>query len=132
MTKNDLHYISPAGLEAYQVFKSLCIIVRNTSEGSREPERPTSPKTNPRSPRLKPRSAHKVQEVCENKSDDYQPTSIFATTFHNTQLYLANLKFPCPIGMSTCPEISLINPVDRWSRMDKGKLCYSCLLPNNV
>ena len=132
MTKNDLDYKNPAGLEAYQVFKSLCIIVRNTKEGSREPKRPTSPKSKPRSPRLKPRSAHKVQEVCEDKSDGDQPTSIFATIVHNTQWYLTNLKFPCPIGMSTCPEFFSINPVDRWSRMDKGKLCYSCLLPKNV
>ena len=38
MTKNDLDCKNPTGSEAYLVFKDLCIIERNTSEGSRDLE----------------------------------------------------------------------------------------------
>ena len=97
MTRKDLDYKNPAGLEAYQVFKNLCIIERNTSEGSRNPERPKSPRSKPRSPKLKPKSVYKVQEDPEDKSDEELFSSTFATSFHNTQWYPANLKFPCPM-----------------------------------
>lgn len=58
MNKNDLDYKN----HAYQVFKNLCIIEMNTSEGSRDPERSNSPKSKTRSLRPKPKSAHKVQK----------------------------------------------------------------------
>jgi len=137
MTRNNLDYKNPAGPAAYKVFKNLCIVERNTSEGSRIPEKPSSPKTKPRSPKPKPKSVYKIQEKNESCSDDELQPSTFATTFHNQQWYPPNLKFPCPIGnhkheMSTCSEFFSLNPVERWGKMDKGKICYACLLPKNV
>ena len=58
MTKNDLNYKN----HAYQVFKNLCIIERNTSEGSRDPDRSNSPISKTRSLRPKPKSVHKAQK----------------------------------------------------------------------
>ena len=92
----------------------------------------------PRSLKLKPKSVHRVAKTNENKSNDEQSSnSAFATSYHNTQWYPANLKFPCPLGnhkheMSTCSEFFLFNPAERWSKMDKGKICYSCLSPKNI
>lgn len=60
MTRNGLDYKNPTGADAYAVFKNLCIIERNTSEGSRVPERVGSLRSKPRSPRSKPKSAFKV------------------------------------------------------------------------
>ena len=39
MTRAGLDYKNPVGEAAYRVFKNLCIIERNKSEGSRESER---------------------------------------------------------------------------------------------
>ena len=50
MTKSGLDYKSPVGVIAYSVFKELCIIERNKSEGSRGSEKSSSPRTKPRSP----------------------------------------------------------------------------------
>ena len=47
MTRAGLDYKNPVGEAAYKVFKNLCIIERNKSEGSRESER----SGRPRSPR---------------------------------------------------------------------------------
>ena len=46
MTENGLDYKNPTGAEAYAVFKNLRIIERNTSEGSRAPEKVSFPRLN--------------------------------------------------------------------------------------
>ena len=46
MTENGLDYKNPTGAEAYAVFKNLRIIERNTSEGSRAPEKVSFPRPN--------------------------------------------------------------------------------------
>ena len=51
MTKSGLDYKNPVGTVAYSVFKNLCIIERNRSEGPRYSEKISSPKMKPRSPR---------------------------------------------------------------------------------
>ena len=51
MTKAGLDYKNPMGTVAYSVFKNLCIVERNKSEGAREAEKIHSPKTKPRSPK---------------------------------------------------------------------------------
>jgi len=70
MTENGLDYKNPTGIEAYTVFKNLCIIERNTSEGSRIPEKLSSPSTKSRSPKLKPKSAFKIQSSKPESLDE--------------------------------------------------------------
>jgi hypothetical protein len=41
MMKACLDYKNPIGREAYKIFKDLCIIERNKSEGSRDLEKPS-------------------------------------------------------------------------------------------
>ena len=122
MMESGLDYKNPTGAEAYTVFKNLCIIERNASEGSRIPDKVSSP-------RSKSRSAFKVQESKDESSVD--EVGVFAS-FHNKKWYSNHLKFPCPIGnyqheLNTCAEFFSMSPVERWNKMDKGKLCYSCL-----
>ena len=80
---------------------------------------------------------HKVLDAGGDKSDGEANTGDFATTFHNTKWYQANLKFPCPLTnhaheMSTCAEFFSFNPVERLSKMEKGKICYACLCPKDI
>ena len=95
MTKAGLDYKNPVGKEAYKIFKDLCIIERNKSEGSRDLKKPSGD-FKPRSPRspksIKPKSVHKVEEG--NSSDTEKDPGVFATSFHNTKWYQAGLKFP--------------------------------------
>ena len=41
MTRAGMDYKNPEGVKAYVVFKDLCIVERNKSEGSRVPEKPS-------------------------------------------------------------------------------------------
>ena len=109
MTKSGLDYKNPVGVYAYKVFKNLCIVERNKSEGSRGAEKTSSPKMKPKSPKSqmspksKLRSTHQVVEESEENSSQ----GAFATSYHNTRWYLPNLKFPCLLSghkheLSTC------------------------------
>ena len=137
MTKAGMDYKNPEGVEAYTVLKNLCIIERNKSEGSRTTDKVSSPKMKPRSPRTKPKSVHKVADITEDDLEEMHDTGVFATSYHNTKWYPANLKFPCPLSdhkheLSTCHEFFSFSPVERWERMDKGKSCYACLSPKDA
>ena len=49
----------------------------------------------------------------------------------------AGLKFLSPLGnhkheVSTCPEFFNFSPLDRWEKIEKGRMCYSCLKPKTV
>ena len=77
-----------------------------------------------------------VQESKEESSDDEGGAEVFAS-FHNKKWYPTNLKFSCPIGnhkheLNTSAEFFSTNPIERWNKMDKGKLFYSCLCPKDV
>ena len=139
MTKACLDYKNPIGRKAYKIFKDLCIIERNKSEGSRDLEKPSGD-FKPRSPRspksIKSKSVHKVEEE-GNNSDTEKDSGVFSTSFHNTKWYQAGLKFPCPLKghqheMTTCADFFSLSPTERWSRMEKGKVCYTCLKPKDV
>ena len=137
MTRAGLDYKNPVGEEAYKLFKNLCIIERNKSEGSRDLEKPindTKPRS-PRSPRTnKMKSTHNIRD--SSKDEEIRETTVYATSFHNTKWYQAGLKFPCPIKnhqheISTCGDFFAFSPVERWAKMDKGKICYTCISPKD-
>ena len=116
MTKSGMDYKNPEGVGAYAVFKNLCIIERNKSEGSRVPERTGSPKMkprSPRSPRTKPKSVHRVVDVVKDEIEEMHGNNVFATSYHNTKWYPANLRFPCPLSnhkheISTCQDFCFV------------------------
>jgi len=142
MTRAGLDFKNTVGEAAYREFKNLCIIERNKSEGSRETELASGARSprgtrSPRSPRTKTKSAHKVGEVESEKLEDEMSSDAFATKFNATKWYRASLKFPCPLSnhqheMSTCAEFFSLSPGDRWNKMEKERICYSCLAPKDV
>ena len=132
MTSRNLDFNNPAGEETFRCFQSVCIAERNITEASRNQEKTLSPK-----PKPKNKNVFKARHAPDSSSDDESNNSIHATSYHNKQWYPTSLKFPCPIGnhkhkMSTCAEFFTFSPVERWNKMDKGKVCYCCLLPKNV
>ena len=47
------------------------------------------------------------------------------------------LKFPCPVGnhkhkISTCPDFFNFSPMDRWEKIEKGRMCYTFLKAKTV
>ena len=49
----------------------------------------------------------------------------------------AGLKFPCPSGshkqeVSTCAEFFNLSPLDRWEKIERGRMCYSGFKPKTI
>ena len=86
------------------------------------------------------KSSHKVR----TQDDDYPnedsemgihaiPTSTPRTAWNPS----AALKFPCPVGnhkhkVSACSDFFNFSPVERREKIEKGRMCYTCLKAKNV
>ena len=49
----------------------------------------------------------------------------------------SNYKFPCPLQshdheLAECPEFLTLNPRDRWSKIPRGRICFTCLKPKGA
>ena len=49
----------------------------------------------------------------------------------------AGLKFPCPLGnhkqeVSMWAEFFNLSPLDTWEKIERGRMCYSCLKPKTI
>ena len=132
-----LDFKKPVGAETFNCFKKVCIIERNTNESSRS--NPTPRETQVTGAKKPTKSSHKVQQVDDNSSDN--DTEVTAHAMTGPALKPWNpppgLKFPCPLAshkheVSTCSEFINLSPMDRWEKIEKGRMCYSCLKPKNI
>ena len=86
------------------------------------------------------KSSHKVQIQERDYSDTESEVGIHATlnsTPRNTWNPLSGVKFPCPIEnhkheVSKCPDFFNLSPMDRWEKIENGRMCYTCLKPKFV
>ena len=138
MTISGLDFKNPVGIETFNCFKKICVIERNTCESSRiDPALAEVQSTEPKKP---VKSSHKVQTQERDYSDTEPEVGIDATlvpTPRSTWNPPDGLKFPCPVGnhkheVSTCPDFFNFSPMDRWEKIEKRRMCYSCLKPKNV
>ena len=81
------------------------------------------------------KSSHKVQ-IQERDYSDTESEVRFHTTANPTPRKTwnppAGLKFPCPVGnhkheVSMCPDFFNFSPMDRWEKIEPGRMCYTCL-----
>ena len=45
--------------------------------------------------------------------------------------------FPCPLQnhdheIAACPDFLTLTPKDRWNKIPKGRICYTCLKPKGI
>ena len=132
MTMSGLDFKNQGGLETFNCFKRICIIERNTCESARTDPAPIdSPSTGTKKIT---KSSHKV--VVQER--DYLGIHATSTVTPRKPRWdpPAGLKFPCPVGnhkheVSSCPEFFNFSPVDRWEKIEPGRMCYTCLKPKN-
>ena len=130
---SGLDFKNPGGLETFNCFKRISIIERNTCESARTDPAPIdSPSTGTKKIT---KSSHKV--VVQER--DYLGIHATSTVTPRKPRWdpPAGLKFPCPVGnhkheVSSCPEFFNFSPVDRWEKIEPGRMCYTCLKPKNV
>ena len=83
------------------------------------------------------RSTYKVQGQDKGESD--KKICVLAVRELNPKPWnpASELKFPCPLTGHThevrkCKEFFYMSPRDRWEKLEKGRLCFSCLKPKTI
>ena len=137
MTMSGLDFKNPVGVETFNCFKNICVIERNMCENSRIRALVEVPSTGTKKIA---KSLRKVQIQERDYSDNETEVGVHATPHLTPRIMWnppAGLKFPCPIGnhkheVSTCPDFFNFSPLDRWEKIETGRMCYTCLKPRNV
>ena len=137
MTVAGLDFRNPVGLETFNCFKRLCIIELNTNESSRsEPTSREAPTTGVKKPA---KSSHKGSQVEIDNSDGEMEAMVHAAAGPPPKLWNPppGLQFLCPLDthvheISKCAEFFNLTPLDRWEKIEKFRMCYSCLKPKTV
>ena len=152
MSKNQLDFQNPEGLETFNCFKQVCVIERNTNENFRnEPETKrrgqvvdNAGQQSPRSatvPAAKkmPRSSHKVQIEKRDSLDSESESSAYTTFNRSVKPWSPSpkMKFPCALKdhkheVSQCPKFFKMSPVAKWKSVSRSRVRYTCLRPRLV
>ena len=138
MTMSGLDFKNPVGMETFNCFKRICVIERNTCESARTNPAPVDSPSTGTKKTIK--SSHKVHIQERDYSDTESEVGIHATltlTPRKPWNPTSGLKFTCPVGnhkheVSTCPEFFNFSSIDRWEKIEPGRMCYPCLKPKNV
>ena len=123
LTQHRLDWKHPKGAATFALFKEYCEVERDLSE----PFRDTEVKT-------KVKSAFVVENQVESN------VSSFTTTYSPpapTQWAEPGLFFPCPLRdhkheIAQCKTFLTMSPDERWEKIDKGKICYTCCKPKFI
>ena len=75
------------------------------------------------------KSSHKVQQMEDENSDSETETTAHVVPGPPLKPWNppSGLKFPCPLGshkheVSTCSELYNLTPLDRWEKIEKGRI----------
>ena len=128
----------PGGNRDFQLLQKELHIERNMCESLRTDPAPVEVLSTGMKKITK--SSHKVQIQERDYSDTESEVGIHATanpTPRKPWNPPAGLKFPCPVGnhkheVSTCPDFFNFSPMDRWEKIEPGRMCYTCLKPKKV
>ena len=137
MTVSELDSRNPVGAETLYCSKKVCIIERNTNKGSRSDPSPKEVQNAAVKKVMK--TTYKVQQQEEEGSGIETESTVYAMAGSNPKPWNppSGLKFPCPMAdhkheVSMCAEFFALSPLDRWEKIDKGRICFSCLKPKTI
>ena len=75
----------------------------------------------------------------QDKEESDQETSVLAVRESNPKLWNlpSEFKFPCPVAghnheIRKSKKFFNMSPKDRWEKVEKGRMCFSCLEPRGT
>ena len=132
MTIAVLDFKNPVSIETFNCFKRVCIIERNTTESSRSD--PVQKEVQCTAVKNVIKLTYKVHQQEGDSSGSETEATIHAMSGPVPKLWNPppGLKFPCPMTnhkheVSTCAEFFRLSPLDRWEKIEKDRMCFSCL-----
>ena len=136
MTVSGLDFRNPVGAETFNCFKRVCIFERNTNESSSSDP---CPKVQNAAIKKVMKPNYNVLQQEENSSGSETEPTVYSMVASNPKPWNppSGLKFPCPMAdhkheVSTCADFFALSPLDRWEKIDKGRMCFSCLKPKTI
>ena len=123
MAMQRLDWRNPKGVGTFAVFKEFCDNERRLLEPHREVgEEKMKNKT--------------VFQVESSTVPIVNPPTQAPPSYNRprTQWFNSNWRFPCPLGghdheLASCKEFLSLSPAEKISRVEKGRICYTCLKP---
>ena len=73
--------------------------------------------------------------LSDPESEDEVTTGAHVVTGNSTWIKPgSSYKFPCPLQshdheIAACPDFLTLTPKDRWLKIPRGRICYTCLKP---
>ena len=131
LTREKMDWNNPHGHRTLELFKEFCQIERNAMESARSADTVHPPKQKSKGVH----SSHKKQRnYAESSSDEERDQRVHAV---NKQWHQPGLKFPCPLGthkheLSKCSEFLQMSPDDRWNKIERRRICFTCIQPKSV
>ena len=145
MTRRDLDWRNPLGEDTYKCFRYTCVMEKNMLEAARDnggfTTAPASTSAAPAtrgniaSSKGKSKGIFTALNASDPESEDETPTNAHIVTGNSTWINPgSNYKFPCPLQshdheIAACSEFLTLTPKDRWYKIPRGHICYTCLKP---
>ena len=121
MAVNKLDWKNPKGVAAFAFFKDFVDTTRGLLDSFKEIG----------DEKQKSRAVFKIDSNTPPISHPVPQSSKNPPWFNPT------LRFPCPLDrhvheLASCKEFLSMSPEDRWSKIGKGKVCYTCMKPKGT
>ena len=138
MTTDELDFRNPGGPNTLACFKKVCVIERNTNENYRENSNFSSGAASNNKNALS--SNHLVSDLDEEVPVQEQRAMAVKTPNTTPRLNWnppTKLKFLCPVvhhdhEVKKCKEFFDMSPRERWEKLEKNRMCFSCLGPRKA
>ena len=137
MTIAGVDFKNPVGIETFNCIKRVCIIERSTTESSRSD--PTPKEVQNIGVKKMIKSKHQVlqQEDESSCSENEATIQVMSGPAPKPWKPPPRLKFPCLLTnhkheVSTCAEFFSLSPLNCWDKIEKSRMCFSCLKPRSV
>ena len=139
MTTAGLDFRNTADPNTLACFKRVCMIERNTNESYRENSNTVSSSTTSNNKKAFS-SNHPLSDLDREVPVQELPAMTVKTPSSTPRLNwnpTTKLKFPCPLDnhkheVSKCSELFNLTPLDRWEKIEKLRMCFSCLKPKTL
>ena len=143
MTRRDLDWRNPLGKETYKCFRYICVMEKNMLEAARDNGGFSSVQAMSTAPisgsnmsaKSKSKGAFATLNLSDPESEDEVTTSAHVITGNSTWIKPGSThKFPCPLQnhdheIAACSDFLTLTPKDRWFKIPRGCICYTCLKP---
>ena len=146
MTCRHLDWRNSLGAETYECFRYICTMEKKMLEAARDNGGFSIPQSIPiqyintgvSSSKNKSKSVFTTLDQSDLESDEDLTTGVQVAAGHSDWIKPGSChKFSFPLQdhdheIAACPEFLILTPKDRWNKISKGCICYTCLKPKGI